>query len=172
MAGFMFGFFAGCAVLGAMLVAFLPRLVHSAFSLVLALVGVAGLFWTLGADFLGATQVLLYVGGVTVLILYGVMLTPEAATRWSVKSLLLPGAFVGASTAVLLMIVWRGLRELGKLNLEAAPAPDAEVGTVASIGEAFLTRDQYLIPFELASVLLLVALIGAVYIARRRQEAA
>jgi NADH-quinone oxidoreductase subunit J len=70
------------------------------------------------------------------------------------------------------MIVWRGLHELGKLNVEPAPAPDPQVGTVASIGEAFLTRDQYLIPFELASVLLLVALIGAVYIARRRQEAA
>jgi NADH-quinone oxidoreductase subunit J len=167
---FMFSIFAGCAVVGAMLVAFLPRLVHSAFSLVLALVGVAGLFWSLGADFLGATQILLYVGGVTVLILYGVMLTPDAATRWSLKSLLLPGAFTAASVAVLLMIIWRGLRELGKLDLDAGQVADPEVGTVTTIGEAFLTRDQYLIAFELASVLLLVALIGAVYIARRRQE--
>src|SRR5262245_61199828 len=124
MGGFAFFFFAGCAVLGAMLVAFLPRLVHSAFSLVLALIGVAGLFWTLGADFLGATQILLYVGGVTVLILYGVMLTPDAATRWSMRSLLVPGAFAGASAAVLLLIVWRGLSELGKLSLKPPAAPD------------------------------------------------
>ncbi|MFO0983214.1 MAG: NADH-quinone oxidoreductase subunit J [Planctomycetota bacterium] len=172
MATFAFAIFAGATVLGAILVAFLPRLVHSAFALVLSLIGVAGLFWTLGADFLGATQILLYVGGVTVLILYGVMLTPSAATQWSLRSLLLPGAFAGAASAVLLLLVWRGLNDLGKLSLQAPPSPDPQVGTVAAIGEAFLTRDRYLIPFELASILLLVALVGAVYIARRRQEAA
>ena len=78
MSVFMFWCFAILAIVGAVSVAFMRRLVNSAFALAFALIGVAGLYWTLGADFIGATQIMVYVGGVTVLLLFAVMLTPAA----------------------------------------------------------------------------------------------
>jgi NADH-quinone oxidoreductase subunit J len=161
---FTFWFFGGCALGGSALVALMPKLVHSAFALVLALLGVAGLYWTLGADFLGGVQLLVYVGGITILFIYGIMLTPRDATRWSFGSLVMPGVLVAAPVAVLMMVAWDGLAaSLGA----AAPATNAP--TTDAIGTALLMRDQYLIPFELSSLVLLAALVGSVYLARRRK---
>ena len=165
MTSFSFLFFGGCALLGALLVTLLPKLVHSAFALVLALLGVAGLYWTLGADFLGGVQLLVYVGGITILFIYGIMLTPKDTTRWSIGSLLLPGLIAVVPVGVMLALAWKGLSQLpGPATLQSPPA------STAAIGEAFLTRDQYLIPFELASLVLLAALVGSVYMARRRAD--
>jgi len=162
----MFWFFAACALVGALCVALSPKLVNSAFSLVLTLAGVAGLYWTLGADFLGAVQLLIYVGGIMILFLYGIMLTPKEATRWKATNLLLPGLFCVVPTGALLYLGWQGLSAAVAFPGGAAdPAP-----TSRRLGEMFLDRTQYLIPFELASVVLLVALVGSVYLARRRKE--
>jgi NADH-quinone oxidoreductase subunit J len=163
---FSFWFFGGCALSGALLVALLPKLVHSAFALVLALIGVAGLYWTLGADFLGGVQLLVYVGGITILFIFGVMLTPKESTKWTFGSLVLPGLIAVVPVGVMLQLAWRGLDAAFRPAAVTAPAP-----TTARIGEAFLTRDQYLIPFELASLVLLAALVGSIYLARRRKEA-
>jgi NADH-quinone oxidoreductase subunit J len=163
----MFWFFAALAVVGAALVAFMGRLVNSAFALVMALIGVAGLYWTLGADFIGTTQILLYVGGVTVLILYAVMLTPKESTRVPWIRFVPAGIFTLA-VGYLLLTAYNGVRvalyELHPVEL-GDPLPTAE-----SIGRAFLEREAYLIPFELASVLLLIVVVGAVFIARRKKE--
>ena len=165
MDSFTFVFFGGCALAGSALVALMPRLVHSAFALVLALIGVAGLYWTLGADFLGGVQLLVYVGGITILFIYGVMLTPRDATRWSFGSLVIPGIFAVVPLGVLMHLAWNGLASVVPLHPVAAAAVDTR-----SIGEALLLRDKYLIPFELASMVLLAALVGSVYLARRRRE--
>lgn len=163
---FMFWFFASLAVLGAILVAFLKRLVNSAFALAMALIGVAGLYWCLGADFIGTTQILVYVGGVTVLILYGVMLTPKDSTKvpWI---RFVPALVLTAAVGVLLYTAWGGVGEFleSRAGHMAAMQPTAE-----EIGTSFLEREKYLIPFELASVLLLIVVVGAVFIARRRKE--
>ena len=167
MSDIMFLFFALLAVGGAVMVAFLKRLVNSAFALAVCLIGVAGLYWTLGADFLGTTQVLVYVGGVTVLILYGVMLTPKESTRVPLFSFLSAGVVV-ALVAVMLRSAFKGVNAA----LEARGAELAEPKpTTESIGRIFLEREGYLVAFELASVLLLIVVVGAVYIARRRREA-
>jgi len=164
----MFWFFALLAVVGAAMVAFLGRLINSAFALVMALIGVAGLYWTLGADFIGTTQILLYVGGVTVLILYAVMLTPKESTRvpWI---RFVPAGVLTLAVGILLLTAFGGvataLNTLHSGGLEQPLEP-----TAAAIGEAFLDREGYLIPFELASVLLLVVVVGAVFIARRKRE--
>lgn len=168
MDSFTFWFFGGCALSGALLVAFLPRLVHSAFALVLALFGVAGLYWTLGADFLGGVQLLVYVGGITILFIYGIMLTPKDTTRWTAGSLLLPGLVAVIPIGVMLHLAWQGLRDVLAHGAATQPEPGP---TTDAIGRAFLTRDQYLIPFELASLVLLSALVGSVYLARRKKEA-
>ena len=168
MENFSFWIFGGCTLAGALLVAVMPKLVHSAFALVLALLGVAGLYWTLGADFLGGVQLLVYVGGITILFIYGIMLTPKDATRWSIGSLIFPGVLCVVPVAVLLHLSWRGLSEAFHAPASvAAPAP-----TTDAIGAAFLDRQQYLVPFELASLVLLAALVGSVYLARRRKESA
>ena len=162
----MFYFFAGSALLGALMVALLPKLVQSAFALVLALAGVAGLYWTLGADFLGAVQLLIYVGGIMILFLYGIMMTPQETTRWKLTTLLLPGVLCAVPIAVLLHLAWKGLDAAVAFSLpDDVPGPTTE-----ALGKMFLDREQYLIPFELASVVLLIALVGSVYLARRRKE--
>ena len=169
MIDFSFYCFASCAVIGAFLLAFLPKLVQSAFSLVLTLFGVAGLYWTLGADFLGAVQLLVYVGGIMILILYGIMLTPKEQTRWTLTRLLIPGLLCAAPVAVLVHLAYKGLVAATGLGSTAdLPPPTA---TTKAFGTMFLEREQYLIPFELASVVLLIALVGSVYLARRRREA-
>jgi len=165
----MFWFFAGCAVSGALLMAILPRLVQSAFSLALALFGIAGLYWTLGADFLGGVQLLVYVGGINILFLYGIMLTPKETVRWRAATLIFPGFLCVVPIAVLLHLCWRGLEAAtgGGLDPATLPAPAA---TTETLGHWFLDRRRYLVPFEFASVVLLMALVGSVYLARRRKE--
>lgn len=166
MESFSFWFFGTCTLLGSALVAFCPRLVHSAFALVMALIGVAGLYWTLGADFLGGVQLMVYVGGITILFIYGIMLTPKGTTKPTLASLLFPGVITVIPVAVMLHLAWQGLESVFQPgDLTVAPQP-----TVDAIGRAFLTRDQYLIPFELASLVLLAALVGSIYLARRKKE--
>jgi NADH-quinone oxidoreductase subunit J len=168
MVDFMFAVFAALALLGALLMAFHRSVVHSVFALVMSLFGVAGLYWTLGADFLGATQILLYVGGVTVLLLFAVMLTTRETTRVSLLRNVLVAPIVG----------WLGLSLFGAYQgVQAALAATGHVPpepepTTDAIGTALLERDAYLLPFEAVSVLLLVVLIGAVVVARRRPESA
>jgi NADH:ubiquinone oxidoreductase subunit 6 (subunit J) len=163
----MFWIFAAMAIVGAGLVAFLGRLVNSAFALVLSLVGVAGLYWTLGADFIGTTQILIYVGGVTILLLYAVMLTPKDSTRVPLIRFI-PAGVLTLAVGYLLLTAFNGVKlaidELGGGALDEPPP------TADQIGRAFLERDAYLLPFELASVLLLIVVVGAVFIARRKRE--
>jgi len=168
MVDFMFVVFAGMAVLGAAVLFFHPNIVHGAFSLVLSLLGVAGLYWTLGADFLGATQLLLYVGGVTVLLLFAVMLTTRDSQRIQLGRYVLGALLVGLLGAWLVQAFEGVLAvvEAGGPVVPADPQP-----TAPAIGAAFLDRTQYLLPFEAISVLLLVVLVGAVTLARRSPEA-
>lgn len=166
MSVFMFWCFALLAVAGALGVVFQKRIVNSTFALALSLVGVAGLYWNLGADFIGTTQILIYVGGVTVLMLFAVMLTPKESTRVPLVRFI-PAGIVVAIVAAMLYAVYQGVHAAltaRGVTLEE-PQPTAE-----TIGRVFLERDQYLIAFELASVLLLVVVVGAVFLARRKRE--
>ncbi|MGQ0552303.1 MAG: NADH-quinone oxidoreductase subunit J [Planctomycetota bacterium] len=167
MLNFMFVTFAALAVLGALVMAFHRSIVHSAFGLVAALFGVAGLYWTLGADFLGATQVLLYVGGVTVLLLFAVMLSTRETARVSVLRNLAVAPLVGF-LGLLLLRSYMGI--LGVLELHGVPAPEALPATeptTPGLGALLLSAENYLLPFEVTGVLLLVVLVGAVTLARR-----
>lgn len=170
---FMFLFFAGLAVLGALVMAFHPSIVHSAFALVATLFGVAGLYWTLGADFLGGLQILLYVGGVTVLLLFGVMLTTRDSARVSTLRYFMMAPFVGL-VAFFLLRSLRGVYALidGLTDADGDKLmPALREPTTERIGELFVNPEGFLLPFELAAVLLLLVLIGAVTVARRGGEA-
>lgn len=139
------------------------NLVRSAFALLATFFSVAVFYALLGADFLAGAQLLIYVGGILTLILFGVMLTNriydlnlEAATFQVV-----PGALVSASVFVLLATVIVRTPWSRAVIVEDGP-------TTATIGRSLMT--EYVLPFEVASVLLLVALLGAAMLVRRRTD--
>lgn len=141
-------------------VAFSPKLLHAGFALLFTFFGVAGLYVMLGADFLAATQVLVYIGGVLVLILFGILLTNAipSAFLFSSPARRGQGLAIGlALLALLLTVIWRVEWPLVKL----APLES----TAADIGTGFMTT--WLLPFEVASILLLGALLGALHLARK-----
>lgn len=141
------------------IVAFAKNIIHSTLALLGTFLGIAGLYITLSADFLAATQILVYVGGTLTLILFAVMLTSRIEDmKVSNPSGGIPVAF-GLVTLVLLLLgrvatqtVWPS---------EARPA----MPSTAKLGHAFL--GEYLLPFEIGSIVLLGALIGSVVLARR-----
>jgi NAD(P)H-quinone oxidoreductase subunit 6 len=145
---------------GAALVAFFRNIVYSALGLLAALLGAGALYVLLSADFVAVAQLLVYVGGVMVLVLFAVMLT-NRITEVNVSNVsiglfggvLLFVAMVPVLLAVALLTPWRTI----------TPGPLAP--TTAAIGDALLTR--WLLPFEIASLVLLATLIGAVVVARK-----
>ncbi len=163
----MFVLFAGLALLGGLVMAFHQSIVHSAFGLVGALFGVAGLYWTLGADFLGGLQVLLYVGGVTVLLLFAVMLSTRDSTRLAISRYVLVAPVVG----IVGLFVYQAYLGVHAVVQGFGATPGEPQPTTEEIGALFLSPDGYLVPFELVAILLLLVLIGAVTVARRGQDA-
>ncbi len=157
---FIFLFFALCAVIGAGFVAFSKNIVHSAFALLLSFFGVAGLYVLLSADFIAATQVIVYIGGILVLILFGVMLTEK------IEHVNISNAAMKPARAWLLLLAIMAILAIAIYKTRwnvSAPLPYEP--KTAALGNALLST--YLLPFEVASVLLLVALIGAIIAGRR-----
>ena len=160
----VFYLLAAITVGSALGVAFSDNVMYSAFALMGALLGVASMFVLLGADFLGAVQLLVYVGGILVLTLFAVMLTHRIAdvhvsnrAVGRLPGLVLVGVVLGWMVHVARQAAW-------VVGDPGAPAP-----TTYGIGEALLT--QYALPFEVASILLLAALIGAVVVSRKEVKA-
>ena len=144
----------------ALIVAFSRNIIYSAFSLLGTFAGVAGLYVFLGADFVAGVQLLIYVGGILVLILFAVMLTHRitdveitnrAAGR--IPALIITGLFIYLLIQTVRQTPWVKVKEI------------AHQPTTAKIGDLFL--ENYLLPFELASLVLLAALIGAVVLSRK-----
>ena len=156
----IFYLIAAIIVVSAAVVVFSSNIVYSAFSLVGTFGGVAGIYVLLGADFVAAVQILIYVGGIVVIILFAVMLTHRIAdvqvTNRSVgkiPALIVTGLMITLLVSTILESSWTKADQV------------AHDPTTAQIGELFLT--DYLLPFELASIVLLVALIGAVTLSRK-----
>ncbi len=151
-------------VTGGWIVIYSRNLIYSAFSLLITFVGLAGLYGLLMADFIAATQILIYAGAVLILLLFGIMLTARKTSIEITQSNLprLPGAIISSLIFLLLMVVI-----FSEPNWNSATNPGIKE-TVPMIGKLLMTK--YLIPFELASILLLAALIGSVFIARREES--
>jgi len=169
----LFYIFAAVAVISAILLITRKNVVHSAVCLAATLLSVAGIFLTLHAEFLAGVQVIVYVGGILVLFVFVIMLISVEKTiheRQFGK-----GWLVGLLAALLLVselgfVVWRGRDSLVLAN-PAAPAesPLGLTGNSQLVAEALYTN--YLLPFEIASILLLVAIVGAVALAKRKTQA-
>jgi NADH-quinone oxidoreductase subunit J len=155
---------------GALLVLLSRNLLHALVFLVLAFLGTAGLFLTLSADFLAVAQVLIYVGAISVLIVFAIMLTPLASRDNASSLYAAPGVLLGAAMAALVAMA---ALDVGWPELKGAALDQraADLGSaVAAIGEELLGR--YVLAFEVASVLLLFALIGAIVLVRDDEAAA
>ena len=150
-------------ILSAYWVVMSPNLVHSAVSLLFTLFGVAGLYVYLYADFIAASQVIIYVGGILVLIIFGVMLTnkiddPKLSNQS--QNQLVAGVFCLLLLIFQFQIIFNTNWYIGDFI--------ARESTVNDIGMMLLT--DYLLPFEIVSVLLLAALIGAAMLSRKKAE--
>lgn len=163
----MFLLLATITIAGSLITLWSKYVVYSVFGLMLSLLGVAGFYVLLGADFLAVTQIVIYVGGVLVLYLFGIMLTPPDRGERSIK-LIASCSLLAVVAAIYLMSSARAMEGKWVPGKELPPPPGKHL--IHQVGRSFLDKDQYLLAFELASVLLLVVLVGAVYIARRRWE--
>jgi len=143
----------------ALAVVLLRNIVHSALFLIVTFVGVSGLYILLQADFLAAVQLLVYAGAVAILIVFGVMLTVRGDIKNSnmFNSYKLSGGIVAL---VFFLIVERIILKTDWV-LSTAAMPESTVGPIA---DSLL--GNFVIPFEVAAVLLLVAMVGAILLAR------
>ena len=160
----LFYVLAAVTVAGAAGVAFSKNILYSAIGLLMALLGAGSLYVFLSADFVAVTQLLVYIGGVLVLILFAVMLT-NRITDVNVSNSAF-GLFGGVLLFVAVAPVLLAVAILTPWRTNVAPALAA---TTDAIGNGFLTK--WLLPFEVASLVLLATLVGAVVIARKELKA-
>jgi len=150
---------------GAVFMISFTRVVHMVISLGITFISIAGLFVLLGADFIGVAQVLVYSGAISILMLFGIMLTKHDASdegtgrKWKNRFILL---FI---VIVFALLFWGIQRTAWPASPPPAPAT---VSNAHEIGLEVFTK--YVIPFELVSVLLLVALIGAIIMAKKEED--
>lgn len=160
-----------CAVLiiiSALMVVTTRKLIHAALWLVAALFGVAILYAVLQAGFLAVVQVVVYIGAIAILFIFAVMLTrremldkgAQTRSNWWLPALL--GLLILAGLVFLIL----GQPGFGRT---AAAMPEG-VDTLRNLGIALVSPDAFVLPFEVASILLLAALVGAVYIASGKKE--
>ncbi len=155
---------AAIIVISALMVVSLKNVFHAALALILCLFCIAGIFVLLNAEFLAAVQVLVYVGAVSVLMIFAIMLTSNLANKkiMQVNKQVLPAVFVcivfviGAIALIANTDIW---------PYSEAALPEDNVGT---IGRLMMT--DFMLPFEVVSILMLAALIGAIMLAREERS--
>tara|TARA_Y100000768_G_C23772616_1_gene584044 strand:+ start:302 stop:790 length:489 start_codon:yes stop_codon:yes gene_type:complete len=160
MADFVFWFIAIFTVISAITVVVNNQLLYSAIALLFTLFGVAGMYIFLWADFIAGVQLLVYIGGINVLIIFGIMLTNRiSSVRLSQTNVQQGiGGVVGLWTFIMLTVV------ITKTQWYQSPGIEPS-STVYGLGTLLMTK--YLLPFEAASILLLGALIGAAILSRQ-----
>jgi NADH-quinone oxidoreductase subunit J len=155
-------------ILGSSLMVVTARnLIHAALWLVLALFGIALLFVQLDAEFLAVAQVVIYIGAIAILFIFTAMLTRRVMQDTGTQMIR-----TWVAPAVISFLLYLGLVLIFR-NWASASAPRPPIppgfNPVGLLGEALVSPNAYLIPFEVASVLLLAALVGAIVVARQRE---
>ena len=156
-----FWILAAVAILAALSVVLLRNVFRAALSLILCFLAVAGIFVTLSADFLAAVQILIYVGAIAVVIILAIMMTRDVQTGSPSNKLIIP-AFVVA-------IVFLGILSFAMLNTQW-PVTSVPPGgpTTATLAVRLFGEGGFILPLEIASVLLLAAIIGAIVLVREK----
>ena len=155
-----FGVIAAVVIGGALMVVTTKNVVRAALYLVAVLAGVGASFLLLGAEFVGITQILVYIGAIVVLFLFGIMLTraPIGRELQMTSKSWISGLFVGVALAGVL-----GYTLIDAFGNDKLPGETVQ--TTAQVSDSIFST--YLVPFEVVSVLLLAALVGAIVLARK-----
>ena len=161
--GFHLAFWALAAMTlgGASMILISRNLIHAVIWLVMSMLGIAGLYLTLSADFIAVVQVLIYVGAISVLMLFAIMLTPRAERDNSQTKISAPAGLV--VLLVMIATMWVAV------DTDWGPVRDGALTEQARlIGESLIKH--YILPFEIGAVLLTAALVGAIALARQDEE--
>jgi NADH-quinone oxidoreductase subunit J len=161
---FLFYFFAALAIVSAILMVTRRNIVHSAVFLITTLLATAGIFLQLQAEFPFVVQIILYVGGIMVLFVFVIMLVNLDVTLRLIQ--FNRQRYVSVLFALVLAIQFAIAFWVGRGGLNLRRPLDMPPHNTEAFGEALFAR--YMLPFEIASILLLVAMIGAVVMAKRR----
>lgn len=153
---------------GAVMVVTSRNLIHAALWLILSLFGVAVIYALLSATFFTVVQVVIYIGAISILMIFAIMLTRRVKQDkgsivnrgWWLAGFL---ALILFTSLVWLFSTWSGFRT-------SLPELPGDIDTIEVLGAALVSPDHYVLPFEVASVLLLAALIGAVVVAWERKS--
>ncbi|MBC8334710.1 MAG: NADH-quinone oxidoreductase subunit J [Anaerolineales bacterium] len=164
----LFLIFAAIILGSAFMVVTTKKMIHAAFWLITTLFGVAALYAMLNAGFLAMVQIVVYVGAIAILFIFAIMLTRKDLRdsdtplnkNWGVAALI---GFLSFGGLLTILNNWTGL-------LKEAPELSSGMDTISDLGVALLSPNAYLLPFEVASVLLLAALIGSVYVANQAKS--
>lgn len=167
-------------VVAALGIVFLPRIVYSAVSMILTFVSVAGIFVLLNADFVAIAQILIYAVGITIVMIFAIMLTGKASEKklWIAFAprTLFAFAISGAFFVTILFAITNGFKTFStENNVFLSTIPSSKTietlqnqGTTGIIGKALFTK--YILSFEVLSLLLIAAIIGAVVIAKKSND--
>jgi NADH-quinone oxidoreductase subunit J len=158
----LFGLLGAIAVASALLVAVSSNLVHCALWLVVTLASLAGCYLLLAAEFVAWVQVLIYLGAVIVLLLFALMLTraPTGAVPGLTSANRWLAALIGLASTGLLIVCFAATFHDARLDIR-----DSDIGSASAIGSAVF--GSWALPFEILSLLLLAALVGAIVLSRR-----
>lgn len=167
-------------IIAALGIVFLPRIVYSAVSMIITFLAVAGIFVLLNADFLAIAQIIIYAVGITIVMIFAIMLTSTISEK-KIQISLVPRTFLafavsGAFFITIVFAVTNGLKFFPKgdsVFISTLPSIQTietlqNEGTVGIIGKALLTK--YVLPFEILSLLLLAAIIGAVVMTKKNKD--
>jgi NADH-quinone oxidoreductase subunit J len=144
------------------------NLIHSALWLILALFGIAIFYVLLDAGFFAVIQVIIYIGAIAILFIFAAMLTrrvmqdtgPQSNPNWWFGALIALLLFAGIA---LILVNWQGFTSI-------APELADPSGRIIQLGLALVSADHYVLPFELASILLVAAMIGAIFVAGEKKQ--
>jgi len=150
----------------AVMVVTAKNLVHAALWLILALFGVAGFFVILNAGFLAVVQVIVYIGAIAILMIFAIMLTRDLTQ--TERSQFNKNVFIAGIVGIVVFVSLAIILLNSGAGAVDYPLLDPRVDYVSELGVALVNTNGFIIPFELASVLLLAALIGAIVIAWRK----
>jgi NADH:ubiquinone oxidoreductase subunit 6 (subunit J) len=152
-----------CAALG---VVIFKNIVHSALFLVLTFLGVAGIYFHLSAGFVGVVQILVYAGAISVLIIFAIMLVMDKdVEKTNLPNPRLGSRLLGGYIILLMTLSLAGAVWFTRFPVSSQLVPRDEVGLLAS-----LMLGRYVVPFEVAAVLLLVAVVGAIILAKGAED--
>jgi len=170
MESLIFYFLAAIVIGFAILVVTLPHILHSAIALIVSFFGTAALYIFLQSEFIAIAQILVYIGGIVIFMLFAILLTTRMGEKFLLSSLYKKIVALIVVFLVFVSLLYIYFNSPGQFaGVELAPVAK---GSIAEIGSRLMSTDKtgFIIPFEVISILLLASMVGAIVIARKSEK--